>query len=171
MGCSLHFCHPHTIAKSNHRSIQLVFFSSGTLFLLKRTRHTLTASGPQQRGRSGGGGGSFVSGVGPSSTANTMARPMERWESMWQCMNHIPAGTGRHSFVPCQHACTCVFRPPIVQKLCIEDKILEARKSIVTWQKSTILDLSNKEEKCNLKKRERKEMGLRLVHIIIRGPV
>ena len=44
----------------------------------------------QHWGKSAGGGGSAVSGVGPSSTSNAIASPIGRWASKWQCMIHIP---------------------------------------------------------------------------------
>jgi hypothetical protein len=40
--------------------------------------------------KSCGGGGRDVLGVGPSSTMNTAAMPIAKWNSKWQCMNHAP---------------------------------------------------------------------------------
>jgi hypothetical protein len=83
-----------TIANSNNnQNVQLAFFSSETFTfvgcirvvpspvgsmqrLMKRTRHTNTPEQPQHCGRSGGGAGNFV--LGPSSTSNTIARPIVR---------------------------------------------------------------------------------------------
>lgn len=68
-------------------------------------------------------------------TSNTIPSPIERWESMWQCMNHIPTRTKKkpQSFVACQqHVCMCVSRPSIVQRLQFADKILGTRKNILT---------------------------------------